>query len=365
MDDEERQQLRELLRAHQGRLRVLDLQAAQFGINLPPHVATEIEHIRTEMIRVRTALDATTPPATRVALRQLRQQAWKAYYAKQWQRAEELLTQALAADPDDSDMRVTLARVQQQLDLQAFYQTICDLRDEGLWQAVLAALDDLDRRQAGYPDPQGLRDWAHRRQQREQLLADARLAHQRGDWDTAGQILNVLLRESPQDVEGHALLHEVQTQQHGAQHVDVTDQQSDTVTDIHQKVTKRPKLKSTSLPSGDASAIRAVPQRQTGNRHAEQRDKRASQSTTAEKTAPGGPQQSTTLSSLFTTEANRVILQRPIRIELVRIPAGEFLMGSDPARDRQAREDELPQHPVYVSEFYVGPETGFRIVVLP
>jgi formylglycine-generating enzyme required for sulfatase activity len=38
----------------------------------------------------------------------------------------------------------------------------------------------------------------------------------------------------------------------------------------------------------------------------------------------------------------------------VRVPAGEFLMGSDPAKDKNARKDEQPQHRVYVSEFYIA-----------
>lgn len=44
----------------------------------------------------------------------------------------------------------------------------------------------------------------------------------------------------------------------------------------------------------------------------------------------------------------------PIHLELVRVPAGEFLMGSDPARDKDARPDEQPQHRVYLSEFHIG-----------
>ena len=44
----------------------------------------------------------------------------------------------------------------------------------------------------------------------------------------------------------------------------------------------------------------------------------------------------------------------PIHLELVRVPAGEFLMGSDPAKDKDARDNEQPQHRVYVSEFYIG-----------
>jgi hypothetical protein len=44
----------------------------------------------------------------------------------------------------------------------------------------------------------------------------------------------------------------------------------------------------------------------------------------------------------------------PIHLELVRVPAGEFLMGSDPAKDKDAEDAEQPQHRVYLSEFYIG-----------
>jgi formylglycine-generating enzyme required for sulfatase activity len=52
--------------------------------------------------------------------------------------------------------------------------------------------------------------------------------------------------------------------------------------------------------------------------------------------------------------SDRVTITTPIHLELVRIPAGEFLMGSDPAKDQNARKDEQPQHRVYVSEFFIG-----------
>jgi formylglycine-generating enzyme required for sulfatase activity len=44
----------------------------------------------------------------------------------------------------------------------------------------------------------------------------------------------------------------------------------------------------------------------------------------------------------------------PIHLELVRIPAGEFLMGSDKSKDEQAFADEQPQHRLHVSDFYIG-----------
>ncbi len=44
----------------------------------------------------------------------------------------------------------------------------------------------------------------------------------------------------------------------------------------------------------------------------------------------------------------------PIYLDLVRITAGEFLMGSVAARDEHAKEDEFPPHRVRVPEFYIG-----------
>ena len=44
----------------------------------------------------------------------------------------------------------------------------------------------------------------------------------------------------------------------------------------------------------------------------------------------------------------------PLRMECVRVPAGEFLMGSALAKDREASKGELPQHRVYLAEFYIG-----------
>src|SRR5215216_5568904 len=49
LDDKERSSLREVLRAYQRRLRVLELQRATKGVNTSPEVLTEIEDIQSEI----------------------------------------------------------------------------------------------------------------------------------------------------------------------------------------------------------------------------------------------------------------------------------------------------------------------------
>lgn len=51
-----------------------------------------------------------------------------------------------------------------------------------------------------------------------------------------------------------------------------------------------------------------------------------------------------------------------LQTTLFRIPEGEFLMGSDSKRDPEARADEQPQHPVYLTEYFIGkfPITNYQ-----
>jgi formylglycine-generating enzyme required for sulfatase activity len=61
--------------------------------------------------------------------------------------------------------------------------------------------------------------------------------------------------------------------------------------------------------------------------------------------------------SRSTPTADSLLIELPrlgFRLELVRVPAGEFLMGSDQAKDRDAYHNELPQHRVYLDEYFIG-----------
>ncbi len=46
--------------------------------------------------------------------------------------------------------------------------------------------------------------------------------------------------------------------------------------------------------------------------------------------------------------------RQPFEPELIHIPAGEFLMGSDPGKDQDAHEREKPRHPVYLPDYYMA-----------
>ena len=43
-----------------------------------------------------------------------------------------------------------------------------------------------------------------------------------------------------------------------------------------------------------------------------------------------------------------------VTLELLHIPAGEFLMGSDKAKDKDALDRELPQHKIYLPDYHLG-----------
>ena len=44
----------------------------------------------------------------------------------------------------------------------------------------------------------------------------------------------------------------------------------------------------------------------------------------------------------------------PVDIAWVTIPAGEFLMGSDKKKDKQADDDEMPQHKIHLPEYRIA-----------
>ena len=45
---------------------------------------------------------------------------------------------------------------------------------------------------------------------------------------------------------------------------------------------------------------------------------------------------------------------QPFEPEMILIPAGEFLMGSDPRKDKDAMDNEQPQHTLYLPDYYMA-----------
>jgi len=49
-----------------------------------------------------------------------------------------------------------------------------------------------------------------------------------------------------------------------------------------------------------------------------------------------------------------ITLTTGVAMELVRVPAGAFLMGSDNEKDPAALDNELPQHKIFLDEYWIG-----------
>ena len=62
----------------------------------------------------------------------------------------------------------------------------------------------------------------------------------------------------------------------------------------------------------------------------------------------------TLVPTIVILSGDRMTVASPIEMQLVRVPAGEFLMGSDPSKDSLALDNEQPQHPATSTEFYIG-----------
>ncbi len=55
-----------------------------------------------------------------------------------------------------------------------------------------------------------------------------------------------------------------------------------------------------------------------------------------------------------TGKANRLTITDPLTMEFVMIPAGKFLMGSDPAVDKNAADLEQPPHRLHLDDYYIA-----------
>jgi formylglycine-generating enzyme required for sulfatase activity len=65
---------------------------------------------------------------------------------------------------------------------------------------------------------------------------------------------------------------------------------------------------------------------------------------------PAGPQVSTS----HQTAGESLSPKQPFEPELILIPAGEFLMGSDPQQNKDAADAEQPQHRLYLPDYYLA-----------
>jgi formylglycine-generating enzyme required for sulfatase activity len=67
------------------------------------------------------------------------------------------------------------------------------------------------------------------------------------------------------------------------------------------------------------------------------------------------PTQTSSFARQPIAEPQVVAVERePFEPELILIPAGEFLMGSDPKKDKDAHRNEQPQHRLYLPDYYIA-----------
>ena len=71
----------------------------------------------------------------------------------------------------------------------------------------------------------------------------------------------------------------------------------------------------------------------------------------ADEAIPAMPQPVDSIKGLSST--NRLVLEQPFRLELIRVPAGEFLMGSSDS-DEAALGHEKPQHRVHLDAYWIS-----------
>ncbi len=145
-------------------------------------------------------------PLTPADIERLWRQALSAALRRQWAQAEPLLAAIAVADPGYRDVQNRLAEARRQLGIQALYADLRAMRDADDWRAVLGGLADLESRQPGTPDTEGLRVWAEARQRREERYDAALAAADGGDWAAAVVALDALLAEAPGDADAAELL---------------------------------------------------------------------------------------------------------------------------------------------------------------
>jgi hypothetical protein len=205
MDAEQSLHLNDKLQILQRRLQILEQQAAAHGLDAPPAISIEIEDTRAKIKQIESQLGIedlllAAQPSAVATQRRRWARALKAYFRGDWVQAEKLLMRVLNDDPGNAEAQNQLIETQHQLKLSLLYRLIGELRAEGDWRAVLAALDELERLHPSYPGAAELRSWAEEQQRCEQSCAAILAA-----LNTCIVEFEILLKERPTDNELQAL----------------------------------------------------------------------------------------------------------------------------------------------------------------
>jgi formylglycine-generating enzyme required for sulfatase activity len=308
-------------------------------------------------------------------------QAQAAREAEDWPAAVSALEELVAVGPGYKDAAAVLETVKKQKQLPDLYAEARQLHGAGQWLAVIKVLERIETLDPAYPDPDELLASARagleaeERARKLEALYSRGLQHMdAGEWSQALERLEEVqqLESGYRDMEAllararrelAELLHPslVLKLSVNPQKVEVGDEAKWTATlrndgdDDLRRVT----VKHGQTPLDEAFDLAAGKGRHfTFTTTYETKGKRT-EKVAATGVASNGQsvhdQASATVQVREPKAGPDVLtITSPIHLELVRVPAGEFLMGSDPAKDEYADDNEQPQHRVTLSEFYIG-----------
>lgn len=218
LQPDDRKHLREILRAKERRLEVLELQQAQHGTQTPPHIVTEVADLRKEIAQLVAQLDAATPALNRAEQRQARADAFKAFLRKDWQQTEDLAAQVVEANTSDHEARGWLEAARKALGAAALYNTLRELKDEGNYEAVLEGMEAFEREYPKAKDGEKLKEWAETQQRYINVYSEVRQARLEGRWQDIIDLLTTL-RSTVPTLEDPDLLWQWAKVQEQAQHM--------------------------------------------------------------------------------------------------------------------------------------------------
>ena len=286
-------------------------------------------------------------PEAPVNLGDLYYQGMSALVLGEWQQAQRHFAALVDADPGYRDAAARLAQVEAQLQLAGWYTQAVQRREVGDWQGVLKLWAQITEQQADYEDAENVLSWAQAQQEAESCYIEALEAMQSKDWPAAQQSLQRLLALNPDHPLAPRLLDKAQAElaarqrREAEQEAQWRKQQRDALVQKAEQTLQRSQEQGLSAEQQGELLLQA------GTSMQELLAQDAADSQAQDMLAQ-------IQSAIHNLQSEITISLAPnVSMTFLRIPAGEFWMGSSDA-DQLAYDDEKPQHKVRLSEYWIA-----------